>query len=716
MFFLYAIHTGDHWIWGFSQDLRADVSYWSEYCSDLCLAVLRPAFTIGQAIEVTGKLQSWCAGDHGRAAFDGIPFAQKNSIVMTSSDQKLLYQSLKPSLTIIRKYTGSGKVAVRFYNRSELAALGMLDWKLDPSVYTRLIESLSGRQLLMEELVSLSEHMFGKPLDDWSAYIQYGMLSGKLIVATGMSRNLKRKFPQWWRKEPEYTCLRCGSGMEKMRFTKCAICGENCPYCEACLTMGRVRYCSPLVLGVDTGGALNHQPLREHSIEEWIQPWGLSPAQAEAVRSGLRWLQSQSEDGEDHAVCGKMQGNYSGGWVLGQIQGKDGGKHTDDGRTQGTADDGHKMQKRVQGKDGKWGTVISRLLGANRGRSLSNRESAPTSNFLIWAVTGAGKTEMIFPFIAYTLARGGKALIATPRRDVVLELRPRIMRAFPDAAVVTLYGGSEQRWDHGSIAIATTHQLLRFHEAFDLVVIDELDAFPYHGDPMLQFAARRACKPDGRTLMLSATPPGPLRRAAVRGKLPHVKVPARYHGYPLPIPRQLAMPPLPQVLQAGAVPPALMGALRASLARGAQLFVFVPNIATVEPLARLLRQVLPAAPEIGAVTVDGTSSKDPDRADKVQRFRDGHIRVLVTTTILERGVTVPRTDVFILGADSRLFDEAALVQMSGRAGRSKDDPAGRVFFAAQERTRSQADAISHIKEMNRIARQKGFLHAEKKGA
>lgn len=240
--------------------------------------------------------------------------------------------------------------------------------------------------------------------------------------------------------------------------------------------------------------------------------------------------------------------------------------------------------------------------------------------------------------------------------------------------------------------------------------------FPYHGDPMLQFAARRACKPDGRTLMLSATPPGPLRHAAVRGKLPHVKVPARYHGYPLPIPRQLAMPPLPQVLQAGAVPPALLGALRASLARGAQLFVFVPNIATVEPLARLLRQALPAAPETGAVTVDGTSSKDPDRADKVQRFRDGHIRVLVTTTILERGVTVPRTDVFILGADSRLFDEAALVQMSGRAGRSKDDPAGRVFFAAQERTRSQADAISHIKEMNRIARQKGFLHAEKKGA
>ncbi|MBW7462117.1 DNA/RNA helicase, partial [Paenibacillus sepulcri] len=124
------------------------------------------------------------------------------------------------------------------------------------------------------------------------------------------------------------------------------------------------------------------------------------------------------------------------------------------------------------------------------------------------------KTEMIFPLIEACLQQGGRALIATPRRDVVLELDPRLRKAFPGTTVVTLYGGSTQRWEYGELTIATTHQLFRFRHAFDLVVIDELDAFPYHNDPMLQYAAGHVCKPGGTTVLLSATPPAQLRRAA----------------------------------------------------------------------------------------------------------------------------------------------------------------------------------------------------------
>lgn len=85
---------------------------------------------------------------------------------------------------------------------------------------------------------------------------------------------------------------------------------------------------------------------------------------------------------------------------------------------------------------------------------------------------------MIFPLIEDTLLHGGRALVATPRRDVVLELMPRIKEAFPNERVVTLYGGSPDRWGEGGITLATTHQLLRFDRAFDLVIIDELDAYP----------------------------------------------------------------------------------------------------------------------------------------------------------------------------------------------------------------------------------------------
>jgi competence protein ComFA len=437
--------------------------------------------------------------------------------------------------------------------------------------------------------------------------------------------------------------------------------------------MGRIRFCSPIVYGAEppktepavrvsgwnnrdgspadrdgaaATGSAGHRPPAEK--------WGLSPAQAEAVERGLQFMRNRAGAAETDGGGKRRLGAFS----------------------------------RFRG-------------GASADDPFDDAGQPDPPSFLIWAVTGAGKTEMIFPLIDDALARGGRALVATPRRDVVLELEPRLKRAFPERTVVALYGGSPQRWERGDITLATTHQLLRFRRHFDLTVIDELDAFPYHNNPMLQFAARRVCKSDGVYVLLSATPPPALQQAARRNRLPHAKVPVRFHRHPLPVPTRLRMKPLAS--DRPALPGRIIQAMASSVERGAQIFVFVPRIGDVEPVVHLLRA------SFGRLRIEGTSSQDPDRADKVRQFRDGTIRMLVTTTILERGVTVPKTDVFVLSADSPLFDEAALVQMAGRAGRSKDDPKGNVYFCSAEKTRAQTGAIRHIRAMNRLAKRKGFL-------
>jgi competence protein ComFA len=356
----------------------------------------------------------------------------------------------------------------------------------------------------------------------------------------------------------------------------------------------------------------------------------------------------------------------------------------------------------------KWGLSPAQQEAAMNGLryllSLREKQSAKLhkpGQFLIWAVTGAGKTEMIFPFIDCVLHEPKKVLIATPRRDVVLELAPRLKRAFPERKIVTLYGGSEERWEPGEITLSTTHQLLRFHRSFDLVIIDEIDAFPYHNNPMLQYAAERVCKPTGAYILLSATPPAALVKAANRKALAHVKVPVRYHRHPLPVPRTIRMKPLEK--WGSALPAAVAAQLKRSVNRGAQLFVFIPRIRDVDRVVQAVRACF------ADCCVEGTSSQDPLRAEKVTRFRQGDIRILVTTTILERGVTVPKTDVMIIQADSGTFDSASLIQMAGRAGRSKDDPHGNVVFAAVAHTNEQARAIAQIRLMNRLAKRKGYL-------
>ncbi|MFD2663023.1 helicase-related protein, partial [Paenibacillus thailandensis] len=526
-----------------------------------------------------------------------------------------------------------------------------------------------------------------------------------------------------------------------------------CAYCTACLGMGRSRECELLVLGMPPMPAGSGEALPPQA--ERLARWGLSPAQAAAAGAALRYAEAPP-DRRAKREAKRNKAAWTGiaafiafiAFAASGLTRAIGGSLThipslirlrrsttpkcDFGRPHRfrPRDDAARpssalpLQPASPGAPTFWRSLASMSAplfspapSATHSPSVTTASSsafpsAPSLSpeaalapreFLLWAVTGAGKTEMIFPLVESILLRGGRALIATPRRDVVLELDPRLRKAFPDAVVVTLYGGSGQRWESGDITLSTTHQLMRFHQAFQLVIIDELDAFPYHGDPMLYYAARKCCTPGAIKLLLSATPPPELQRAARRGKLPHAKVPVRYHRHPLPVPKLLQTTAVRQMLNKQSLPPRLKQALLHSLRRGAQLFVFVQRIAQTGPMARLLRK------ELGEAAIEPVSSQDPDRADKVQRFRRRELRVIVTTTILERGVTVPRSDVFILDADGRLFDAASLVQMAGRAGRSADDPGGLVYFCARERNKAQTGAIRQIRSMNRIARASGYL-------
>ncbi|WP_062490295.1 helicase-related protein [Paenibacillus sp. 32O-W] len=567
--------------------------------------------------------------------------------------------------------------------------IGIADARRLTAQACRLAELCRGRALLSGEAQALFAAAGVDGADAAAPALQLAALLGRLRIGPAIAPLPAPRFAWLRRLAPPGTrprranlrCLRCGSGEAHMRRTRCAACGRMCAYCEACLGMGRSRECGLLILGTPTTapprGAAAAPPAERAGtppIAARLAPWKLSPAQAAAAAEALRYIER-----DDMRILRSRQ-RFRPPGPLGR-------------RRPGCAT--------AAGDPGFGSPRIGEPL------SPFNRlpaPAAPIGPFLLWAVTGAGKTEMIFPLIESVRMRGERVLVATPRRDVVLELDPRLRRAFPHEKIVTLYGGSPQRWEDGDIVLATTHQLFRFQHAFELVVIDELDAFPYHNDPLLHYAAAKVCKPGGRTVLLSATPPAGLQRAARRGKLPHAKVPARFHRHPLPVPATIRTPPVGRLIRQRQLPARLAAAIRASLDRGAQLFLFVQQIRHIDPLVGLLRQTFPDA------AIDGTSSKDTKRAEKVRLFRECAIRLLVTTTILERGVTVPRSDVFILDADGRLFDEASLVQMAGRAGRSQDDPAGRVYFCAPERNRAQRLAIRHITGMNKLAKRQGYLN------
>src|SRR5699024_9691092 len=78
--------------------------------------------------------------------------------------------------------------------------------------------------------------------------------------------------------------------------------------------------------------------------------------------------------------------------------------------------------------------------------------------------------------------------------------------------------------------------------------------------------------------------------------------------------------------------------------------------------------------------VASVHASDNNRSEKVNYFREKSLYCLITTTILERGVTFPSVDVIVIQADNQVFNSAGLVQISGRAGRSVKDQKGDVYY------------------------------------
>jgi len=103
-------------------------------------------------------------------------------------------------------------------------------------------------------------------------------------------------------------------------------------------------------------------------------------------------------------------------------------------------------------------------------------------------------------------------------------------------------------------------------------------------------------------------------------------------------------------------------------------------------------------------------ARDAQRDRKRDDFKNGKFPLFVTTTIMERGITVKKANVLVLEADrEQVFDEGTLIQMAGRAGRSAEYPQGEVVFAGKTISDAMRNARKKIIFLNRTAREQGYL-------
>lgn len=303
-------------------------------------------------------------------------------------------------------------------------------------------------------------------------------------------------------------------------------------------------------------------------------------------------------------------------------------------------------------------------------------------NILIHAVCGAGKTELVYKVISYALENGNQVGFAIPRKDVVIDLFPRLKEAFKTRKVIAVYGEHHNELQ-GDIILLTTHQLFRYERYFDLLIIDETDAFPFYGNETLNSFFEKSIK--GNYVMLSATPLDEMIKKIKETNGVYLTLFKRYHNHPLPVPKIKIRPFIQKIV--------IIDMLKKYQQEKKPVLVFAPTIDKCENLYFSIKYFIKNG--------DYVHSKKKDRDELISNFKKGKIDYLITTSILERGVTIKNLQVIIYCSNHVIYDAKTLIQIAGRVGRKIDAFEGDVIFLCDYVSKDMEDAIKKIEMANR---------------
>lgn len=297
---------------------------------------------------------------------------------------------------------------------------------------------------------------------------------------------------------------------------------------------------------------------------------------------------------------------------------------------------------------------------------------------LLKAVCGAGKTEIVVKSISEYLKQGLKVCYAIARREVVIDLYKRFKEIFSNAEVVALYGGHHQKTT-GDLIICTTHQLFRYYKTFDLLILDEVDAYPLSGNKELMYIALNSCK--GHIIFSTAT---------INAFLINVLKERDYIELNLfvrPSLKPLIVPYVKYNLKV-----ILLVTLYLYLKKTkSQCIIFVSSKKICLFLYQLFHKVINC-------TYVYADLKDRDK--NIQGFKEKKYKFIFATSVLERGITIKDINVIILIFNKKVFDKSSLVQMLGRVGRNFKNPYGEAYILSSVFDKEIFKAINDIKEAN----------------
>lgn len=197
---------------------------------------------------------------------------------------------------------------------------------------------------------------------------------------------------------------------------------------------------------------------------------------------------------------------------------------------------------------------------------------------------------------------------------------------------------------------------------------------------MLRRFIHRALKEDGVRIYMTATP------KFIHG--PVVQLLTKFNQRALPTPQFTYVPHLKKRIRYQ------IKIKHLTLLKQGQWLVFVPSIEQGEELESYLKKY------VSNQNVTFVYSEDGARVEKINQFRQQELNILVTTSILERGVTFDDVSVAIFFPEHTLMTKEMIIQICGRVDRGVKEAAYQLLAYYGVFTDKIHSVSKQIKEMN----------------
>ena len=278
---------------------------------------------------------------------------------------------------------------------------------------------------------------------------------------------------------------------------------------------------------------------------------------------------------------------------------------------------------------------------------------------MLQADVGCGKSAPIQVAAVATVDAGGRAAILLPNLPIAEQMHREIQQSWPDIGARLVTGDSDAAGlEKAGLLVGTTALLSRKVGRFDLVVVDEEHKFANH--------QREKLAQSGAHMVSSTATCIPRSLALVRYGAMAVSVISKQHVEKNVVTR----------LWSQAQRRELMVAQRATVAEGHQLLVVYPmreaggevdELLSIEVASKAWERMFP-----GQVRVLTGDDDDTTKARVLEDMREGRAQILVATTVVETGVTLPGLRRITIVAPER-HALNSLHQLRGRVARMGGD-------------------------------------------